>query len=135
MLSQRISSFQVIKQEQWKDIKLFSRQIEIKQNTIQIIRKYIFRDIMDLLMFLSVYSLQQKESLSKSIHSTWNHNEYEPQHGINYGMTNIRATNKKSMGGSSDDVSEEPVTQEKQKKAWRMSCDVGEATEGLENKL
>ena len=38
-------------------------------------------------------------------------------------------------GGSPDDVSEEPVTQEKQKKGWRMSCDVGKATEGLENEL
>ena len=33
------------------------------------------------------------------------------------------------------DVSEEPVTQEKRNKGWRMSCDVGEATEGLENEL
>ena len=39
------------------------------------------------------------------------------------------------MGGSPGDVSEEPVTQEKQKKGWRMSCDGGEATEGLENEL
>ena len=39
------------------------------------------------------------------------------------------------MGGSPGDVSEEPVTQEKRKKAFRMSCDVGEATEGLENEL
>ena len=37
-----------------------------------------------------------------------------------------------SMGGS---PGENPVTQEKQKKGWRMSCDVGEATEGLENEL
>ena len=37
------------------------------------------------------------------------------------------------MGGSPCDLSEEPVTCEKQKKGWRMSCDVGEATEGLEN--
>ena len=35
-----------------------------------------------------------------------------------------------NMGGSPDDVSEEPVTYEKRKKGWRMSCDVGEATEG-----
>ena len=34
------------------------------------------------------------------------------------------------MGGSPGDVSEDPVMQEKQKKGWRMSCDVGEATEG-----
>ena len=39
------------------------------------------------------------------------------------------------MGGSPDDVSENPVTQEKRKKGWGMSCDVGEATEGLENEL
>ena len=39
------------------------------------------------------------------------------------------------MGDSPGDVSEEPVTQEKRKKGWRMSCDVREATEGLENEL
>ena len=39
------------------------------------------------------------------------------------------------MGGSPGDVSEEPVTQEKRKNGWRMSCDVGEATEGFENEL
>ena len=39
------------------------------------------------------------------------------------------------MGGSSGGVSEEPVMQEKRKKGWIMSCDVGEATEGLENEL
>ena len=38
------------------------------------------------------------------------------------------------MGGSPGDVSEEPVTQ-KRKKGWSMNCDVGEATEGLENEL
>ena len=37
------------------------------------------------------------------------------------------------MSGSPGDVSEEPVTQEKRKKGCRMSCDVGEATEELEN--
>ena len=37
------------------------------------------------------------------------------------------------MGGSPGDVSENPVTQEKPKKGWRMRCDVGEATDGLEN--
>ena len=36
------------------------------------------------------------------------------------------------MGGLPGDVSEEAVTQEKRKKGWRMSCDVGETTEGLE---
>ena len=40
-----------------------------------------------------------------------------------------------NMGGSPGDVSEEPVTYEKRKKCWRMSCDVGEAAEGLKNKL
>ena len=39
------------------------------------------------------------------------------------------------MGGSPDELSEELVTQEKRKKGWRMNCDVGEATEGLENEL
>ena len=40
-----------------------------------------------------------------------------------------------SMGGSPAVLSEEPVTQEKRKKGWRMNCDVYEATEGLENEL
>ena len=35
------------------------------------------------------------------------------------------------MGGSPDDVDEVPVMQVKQWKGWRMSCDVGEAMEGL----
>ena len=39
------------------------------------------------------------------------------------------------MDGSPGVVSEKPVTYEKRKKGWRMSCDVGEATEGLENEL
>ena len=39
------------------------------------------------------------------------------------------------MGGSPGELSEELVTQEKRKKGWRMNCDVGEATEGLENDL
>ena len=39
------------------------------------------------------------------------------------------------MGGSPGELSEELVTQKKQKKGSRMNCDVGEATEGLENKL
>ena len=39
------------------------------------------------------------------------------------------------MGGSTEDVSEEHVTYEKRKKGLRISCDVGEATEGLENEL
>ena len=40
-----------------------------------------------------------------------------------------------SMGGSPGELSEELVTQEKQKKVCRMNCDIGEATEGLENEL
>ena len=39
------------------------------------------------------------------------------------------------MGCPPGDVSEEPVTQEKRKKGWRMSCAVGEAMEELENEL
>ena len=39
------------------------------------------------------------------------------------------------MGGSPGNVNEEPVTQEKRKKGWRMICDVGKATEELENEL
>ena len=39
------------------------------------------------------------------------------------------------MGGSPGDVREEPVMQEKRKEGWRMSCELGEATEGLENEL
>ena len=39
------------------------------------------------------------------------------------------------MGVSPGDVNENPVTYEKQKKGRRMSCDVGEAMEGLENEL
>ena len=40
-----------------------------------------------------------------------------------------------NIGGSPGELSEELVTQEKRKKGWRMNCDVGEATEGLENEL
>ena len=40
-----------------------------------------------------------------------------------------------TMSSSPGDVSEEHVTYEKRKKGWRMSCDVGEATKGLENEL
>ena len=38
-------------------------------------------------------------------------------------------------GGSPGELSEELVTWEKRKKGWRMSCDVGEVTERLENEL
>ena len=41
----------------------------------------------------------------------------------------------KDMGGWPGELSEELVTLEKQKKGWRMNCDVGEAMEGLENEL
>ena len=40
-----------------------------------------------------------------------------------------------SMGGSPGDVSEESVMKENRKKSWRMSFDVGKATEELENEL
>ena len=39
------------------------------------------------------------------------------------------------MGGSPGELSEELMTQEKRKKGWRMNCDVGEATEVLDNEL
>ena len=39
------------------------------------------------------------------------------------------------MGGSPGELTEELVTQEKQKKGCRMNCDVGEAMKGLENEL
>ena len=39
------------------------------------------------------------------------------------------------MGGSPGELSEELVTQEKRKKDCRINCDIGEATEGLENEL
>ena len=39
------------------------------------------------------------------------------------------------MSGSPGDVCEKPVMQEKRKKGWRTNCNVGEATEGLENEL
>ena len=37
------------------------------------------------------------------------------------------------MGGSPGDVSEEPVTSENRNESWSMSCDIDEATEGLDN--
>ena len=33
------------------------------------------------------------------------------------------------------ELSEDLVTKEKRNKGWRMNCDVGKATEGLENEL
>ena len=54
----------------------------------------------------------------------------------NIQLTNSHQTPRLTgMGGSPSDVSEEPVMWEKRKKGWRMSCDIGEATEGLENEL
>ena len=40
-----------------------------------------------------------------------------------------------NMGGSPGELNEELVTYGKRKKGWRMNCDVGEATEVLENEL
>ena len=40
-----------------------------------------------------------------------------------------------AMGGFPGELSEDLVMQEKEKKGWRMNCDVGAATEGLENEL
>ena len=40
-----------------------------------------------------------------------------------------------NMGGSSGELSEELMTQEKRKKSCKMNCDVGEATEVLDNDL
>ena len=39
------------------------------------------------------------------------------------------------MDGSPGVLREELVTWEKRKKGCRMNCDIGEATEGLENEL
>ena len=47
----------------------------------------------------------------------------------------LKAGTQLIMGNSPGDVSEEPVMYEKQKKGWRKNCDVGEATEWLENEL
>ena len=63
-------------------------------------------------------------------------------HPFKYYITNPKEseiqkdpTTDESMGGSPGDVCEQPVTQKKGKKSWRMSCDVGEATKGIENEL
>ena len=45
------------------------------------------------------------------------------------------STSIRSMGGSPGELIEELVTQDKGKKGYRTNCDVGEATEGLENEL
>ena len=39
------------------------------------------------------------------------------------------------LGGSPGEVREVPVTYVKQRKGCRMTCDIGEAAEGLENEL
>ena len=41
----------------------------------------------------------------------------------------------RTMGSSPGELSEQLVMQEKQRKGCRKNCDVGEATEGLENEL
>ena len=55
------------------------------------------------------------------------------------GMTKLEALVQNfdpiRMGGSPGELSEELLTEEKRKKGWRMNCDVGEATEGLVNRL
>ena len=38
-----------------------------------------------------------------------------------------------NIGSSPGDVGAVPVMKVKQQKGWRMSCDIGEAMEGLEN--
>ena len=40
-----------------------------------------------------------------------------------------------SRTSSPGELSEELLTQEKRKKGWRIICDIGEATEGLENEV
>ena len=55
--------------------------------------------------------------------------------GITILLKLLDITHLPSMGSSPGDVSEDSVTQEKRKKGWRMNCDVGEATEVLENEL
>ena len=40
-----------------------------------------------------------------------------------------------TMDGSPGELNEELVMWEERKKGWRMNCDVGESTEGLENEL
>ena len=40
-----------------------------------------------------------------------------------------------SSAGSRGELREELLTQEKRKKGWRMNCDIGKATEWLENEL
>ena len=47
----------------------------------------------------------------------------------------VHESSVSNMGGSPGELSEELVTYEKRKKGWRRNCDVGEATDGLENEL
>ena len=57
------------------------------------------------------------------------------ERSVNYATKMAHMLLTSIMGGSPGDISENPVTWEKRKKGWRMSRDVGEATEGLENEL
>ena len=53
--------------------------------------------------------------------------------GINF--RDFSSKKPRNMGGSSGDVGEVLVTWVKQRKGCKINCDVGEATEGLENEL
>ena len=75
---------------------------------------------MMMMMAINLEFLGQFEAKGYKSEITWNE---------------IKASLTSIMGGSPGDVSEEPVMQEKRKKGWRMSCGVGEVTEGLENEL
>ena len=50
-------------------------------------------------------------------------------------MVYVNILHANFMGGSPGELSEELVMQEKRKKDWRINCEVGEATEGLEVKV
>ena len=39
------------------------------------------------------------------------------------------------LGKATEELQNKPATLVKRRKGWRMSCDVGEVTEGLENEL
>ena len=49
--------------------------------------------------------------------------DFNAQHSYSFLLTCLI-----TMGGSPGELSEELVTYEKQKKGWRMNCDVGEVT-------
>ena len=69
---------------------------------------------------------------------SWSHMEMKsPECSISFAFcssVSLCGTNR-DTGSSPGELSEELVTQEKRKYGWRMNCDVGEATEGLENEL